>query len=55
MTKLNKQMYYTSKGEKKINCYKLNISKEIVKESGITDQDTIVISAEKNKIIIKKI
>ena len=32
MAKLNKQYYYSSKGEKKVNCYKLNISKRLLEE-----------------------
>lgn len=54
MAKLNKQMYYNAKGEQKINCYKVNISKEIVKESKINENDNIKIHAEDKKIIIEK-
>ena len=53
MPKLAKQMYYNAKGEKKINCYKVNISKEIVKESKINENDNLKIYAENKKIIIK--
>ena len=55
MAKLAKQMYYSvSKGEKKINCYKLNIPKAIVKQTDLKDGDELKITAKDNKIIIEK-
>ena len=54
MAKLTKQMYYKANGEKKINCYKVAISKEIVKQAKIQDQDEIKVYAGENKIIIEK-
>ena len=54
MAKLNKQKYYSAKGEAKVNCYKVNLSKFIVEASGIKDEDEIIIYAQKNKIIIEK-
>lgn len=54
MAKLVKQKYRTLKGEEKINCYKVTLSKFIVDASGIKDEDEILISAQKNKIIIEK-
>lgn len=54
MAKLTKQMYYKADGTKRINCYKVAISKEIVKKSKIQDNDEIKISAGENKIIIEK-
>lgn len=54
MARLAKQLYYTAKGEHKINCYKVNIPKKIVKQTNITDKDDIEIYAEKNKIIIER-
>lgn len=55
MAKLTKQMYYKANGERKINCYKVAISKEIVKQANIQDNDEIKVYADKNKIIIEKI
>jgi len=52
--KLAKQYYYSANGEKKINCYKINLSKEIIKEAGISEEDNIQIYVEKSKIIIEK-
>lgn len=54
MAKLAKLMYYTSKGEKKLNCYVKNIPKEIVKQAGITDNDDLIVRAENGKIIIER-
>lgn len=55
MAKLAKQMYYSaSKGEKKINCYKLNIPKAIVKQTDFKDGDELKITVKDNKMIIEK-
>lgn len=54
MAKLNKQRYRTMKNEIKINCYTVNLSKEIVKQANIKDDDEIKISVKDNKIIIEK-
>lgn len=53
MPKLNKLYYMTSKGERKINCYNVQIPKKIVNETNIGDEN-IKIYAENNKIIIEK-
>lgn len=55
MTKLTKQMYYKADGSKRINCYKVAISKEIVKQANIQDDEEIKIYAVENKIIIEKV
>ena len=55
MAKLTKQMYYKADGSKSINCYKVTISKEIIKQAKIQDNDEIVVYAKDNKIIIEKI
>lgn len=52
--KLGKQMYFTATGEKKINCYKINIPKVVVKKSEISDEDEIKVYAKDNKIIIER-
>ncbi len=54
MSKLAKNYYYNKQGERKINCYLVNISKEIVKDSNIKDEDEIKIYSKDNKIIIEK-
>lgn len=55
MPKLAKNYYYNSKGERKVNCYLINVPKKIAEEAGITDNDNVEISANKGKIIIKKV
>ena len=52
--KLTKQFYYSASGERKINCFKVILSKEIVKEAGIDTEDNIKIYVKDNKIIIEK-
>lgn len=54
MSKLAKQYYLNAKGEKKVNCYKVNISKEILKCTDIKENDEIVIYPLNGKIIIAK-
>lgn len=54
MIKLGKQIYYTSK-EKKINSYKVNIPKEIVRKANMQDTEYVNVYVEKEgKIIIEK-
>lgn len=53
--KLTKQYYYSAKGEKKINCFKINLSKELVEEAKIKEDDEIKIYVKDNKIIIEKV
>lgn len=53
MAKLNKMYYYTSKGEKKLNCYNIAISKEIVEKLDLQDKE-IKVKIENNKIVIDK-
>lgn len=55
MPKLAKQYYLNIKGEKKINCYKATISKEVLKQTNIKENDLVKIYAKDNKIIIEKI
>lgn len=54
MQKLKKQTYITKKSGVKINCYYVNISKEIINSTNITEQDNLKITARRNKIIIEK-
>ena len=53
MGKLAKQMYTTSKGERKLNCFVVNIPKGIVLRTNLVDKE-IVVYAKDNKIIIEK-
>ena len=54
MTKLIKNCYYNRTGEKKVNCYILNIPKKVVEEAGIKPEDEVKMEVEDGKIIIKK-
>lgn len=54
MAKLNKMYYYTSKHEKKLNCYYAVIPKEIVEQAKMEDS-TIRITFKDKKIIIEKV
>ena len=55
MPKLAKQYYLNAKGEKKVNCYKVNISKELLKLTHIKENDDIKIYVQNGKIIIDKV
>lgn len=52
--KLTKQNYYTAKGESKVNCYKLAVSKKYLEQAGINENDDLEIYVEGNKIIVKR-
>lgn len=54
MAKLIKMKYRTVGGDLKINAYNANISKNIIKESGIDPEKEIIVKAEKGKIIIEQ-
>lgn len=54
MAKLNKQYYYTSKGEKKINCYHIIVTKDILKKAGIEEDDELSIYADYGTIVVAK-
>ena len=53
MAKLNKMYYYTSAGEKKLNCYTIPIPKVLVEQAKLENVD-IKIIVENNTIIIKR-
>lgn len=53
MSKLAKNMWTNSKGERKLNCYVVSIPKEIVNKTDLEDKN-IKISSQDNKIIIEK-
>lgn len=54
MTKLLKNYYYNSKGEKKVNCYIVHIPRLVLEQSGIKEDDAISIQVKDKKIIIEK-
>lgn len=55
MARLSKNMYRSLKsGEKKINSYKINLPKEIIKQVNFKDGEELKITAKDNKIIIEK-
>lgn len=53
MAKLGKNSYTTAKGERKLNCYIINISKEVVDQTDLADKE-LIIYAKNGKIIIDK-
>lgn len=54
MAKLGKNSYRTAKGEKKLNCYMVPLTKELVAQTNITESDELKITTKDNKIIIEK-
>lgn len=54
MPKLNKNYYYSRTGERKVNCYIVNVPKEVLQKSCIKEDDFIRVYAKDNKIIIEK-
>lgn len=54
MPKLTKNYYYGKNGERKINCYLINISKDVVQKATIKDDEELKIYAKDGKIIIEK-
>ena len=53
MPKLAKQYWINAKGERKVNCYKLTISREIVEQLNLQDRE-IKVKIIDNKIVIDK-
>ena len=54
MPKLNKNYYYSRTGERKVNCYVVNIPKEILQKSCIKEEDFIRVYEKDGKVIIEK-
>lgn len=54
MPKLAKNYYYGKNGERKVNCYFVNISKELLSKTNIKEEDNIKIYTNGSKIIIEK-
>jgi hypothetical protein len=53
MTKLAKQYWINAKGERKVNCYKATIPRELVEKLGLQDRE-IKVKIIDNKLIIDK-
>lgn len=53
MAKLNKMYYYTSTGEKKLNCYMVPIPKDLVEKTKLENVD-IQWKVEKDKLILER-
>lgn len=53
MPKLGKLYYMTTKSEKKLNCYSVNIPKVVVDKTNI-GENQIKVYAKDNKIIIER-
>ena len=54
MPKLGKNYYNLGNGERRINCYMVNIPKRLVESTNIEEDDEIMIYAKDNRIIIQK-
>ena len=54
MSKLVKQYYYSSTGEKKVNCYHINMPKEFVTKAGFEEEDEIVVYSIDETIVVAK-
>jgi len=52
--RLAKNYYSTANGERRLNCYSVNIPKEIIKSSEIEEDDEIRIYVEYGRIIIEQ-
>lgn len=55
MAKLHKQYYYSSTGERKVNCYHLLLTKQVLADAKIKPEDELKIETKNDTIIIKKI
>ena len=53
MAKLAKQYWINAKGEKKLNCYKATIPRELVEKLNLQDKE-IKVKIFNNKIVIDK-
>ena len=53
MTKLAKQYWINTKGERKVNCYKATIPRELVEQLNLQDRE-IKVKIIDNKLIIDK-
>lgn len=53
MAKFKKMYYYTSKAEKKLNCYYITIPKELVEKVNLQDEE-VSVKVEDDKLVIDK-
>ena len=53
MPKLAKQYYFNAKGERKVNCYKATIPRELVEKLNLQDKEIKVIIID-NKLVLDK-
>lgn len=53
MQKIQQQRYKTMSGDIKVNCYKITLSKEVVRQAGINEETKLEVRAENGKIIIE--
>lgn len=53
MAKFNKMYYYTSTGEKRLNCYNIAIPKEYVEKAKL-DGKEVKIRVIENRIVIER-
>lgn len=53
MQKIQQQRYKTMSGEIKVNCYKITLSKEVVRQAGFNEETKLKVRAENGKIIIE--
>lgn len=54
MQKIQQQRYRTLSGEIKVNCYKITLSKEVIKQAGFDEETKLEVRAKNGKIIIEK-
>lgn len=54
MAKLGKNYYRTANGDKKLNCYMIPLSKELIAQTNISEEDELKISVKDGKIIVEK-
>lgn len=53
MQKIQQQRYRTINGEIRVNCYKITLSKEVVRQAGFNEETKLEVRAENGKIIIE--
>lgn len=53
MAKLAKQYWINAKGERKVNCYKATIPRELVEKLGLQDKE-IILKIIDNKLVLDK-
>ena len=54
MQKIQQQRYRTISGEMKLNCYKITLSKDVVKQAGFDEKTRLETRAEGGRILIER-